>query len=778
MCGAWDGIARAATGGVPEKTWYLSDMQGLARELEERESRAEPAANLRALDALLNNDGSDASFAALFRSLHAMFSFDRAVVLDADADALRCIAADPSGLAGRTWAGNPFQHVIDGRVLVSDRAEDADAWQSVPPDLAPPGQPVLAFPIGMQERRAVMLLARAPGAESFDQDHIATARYAAVVSLAGLALRSGDRLEAEIQRLNLLVGQLRESEKSAHQDYGLLRDIVELLPCGVTVRDSEGVSLLTNATAPAAPQGDDEVARQRLRAIAAGAEGTLTITEDGVAGEDGERTWLIVHKPVRLGGETLLLSSATDITERKRAEDEWTRRAYFDDLTGLPNRLFFQENAKDVIHRIGDGGHFAVALIDIDNFKHINDYYSHAIGDAFLVKVAGRIASHLRETDVLARVSGDEFLVLLDPIADADQARDIVDNILADLKQPFHIDTFEIFTSASIGVSLYPEHGLDYETLRRNADNAMYRVKSSTKGALLFFDPEMGRSVTARMEHEQQLRLAIRDNRFCCAFQPKVDIFTQKVVGFESLVRWRDENGESRSPGTFVSLAVELGVIDTITHFVLDETLKSIAQLDESFGTDTTFSINVPSKLAGNVNFMRPFIDILKTSGCAERIMLELTEDAFVDTNPFQTQVLPMLRDLGARISIDDFGTGYSSLASLADVTADELKVDRSFITDIHKRSRSQSILKSIESLGNALGMSMVAEGVETIEELAYLQEATHIRYAQGFYFCKPFFLDEASNAKTLTGSNRGFEAPRERLEGSNRLRTTRGRSY
>ena len=158
--------------------------------------------------------------------------------------------------------------------------------------------------------------------------------------------------------------------------------------------------------------------------------------------------------------------------------------------------------------------------------------------------------------------------------------------------------------------------------------------------------------------------------------------------------------------------------------------------------------------------------------------MLELTEDAFVDTNPFQTQVLPMLRDLGARISIDDFGTGYSSLASLADVTADELKADRSFITDIHKRSRSQSILKSIESLGNALGMSMVAEGVETIEELAYLQEATHIRYAQGFYFCKPFFLDEASNAKTLTGSNRGFEAPRERLEGSNRLRTTRGRSY
>jgi predicted signal transduction protein with EAL and GGDEF domain len=374
---------------------------------------------------------------------------------------------------------------------------------------------------------------------------------------------------------------------------------------------------------------------------------------------------------------------------------------------------------------------------------------------------------------LLARISGDEFLLLLDPIEDANQVRAIIDRILVEMKQPFHIDTFEIFSSASVGVSIYPDHGQDYEALRRNADNAMYRVKSGTKGEALLFDAEMGQSITARMEHEQQLRLAIRDNRFCCAFQPKVDIYTEEVVGFESLVRWRDENGENRPPSTFVSLAVELGLIDTITQFMLTETVNSIERLDESFGGGTSFSINVPPKLAGDLNFMRPFVDALRASGYAERMMLELTEEAFVAANPFQMQILPMLREIGVRISIDDFGTGYSSLAALADITADELKVDRSFITDIHQRPRSQSILKSIESLGQALGMSITAEGVETIEELAYLQEATRIRYAQGFYFSKPFFLDDAGVRGGVSGG-RGLESAREPL---NRYRASRWRS-
>jgi EAL domain-containing protein (putative c-di-GMP-specific phosphodiesterase class I) len=256
------------------------------------------------------------------------------------------------------------------------------------------------------------------------------------------------------------------------------------------------------------------------------------------------------------------------------------------------------------------------------------------------------------------------------------------------------------------------------------------------------------------MELEQRLRLAIRDRRFCCAFQPKVDIRSQEVIGFETLVRWRDNDGEIHSPLAFIGLATELGVIDPITHFVLAEAIRSIDQLDDAFGAGKTIAINVAARQAGDPRFMRSFIDAMEASGYADRFIVEVTEDAFIATNQFQMHVLPMLRNVGARVSIDDFGTGYSSLSVLADITADEIKIDRSFITDVHRRPRSQSILKAMESVSCALGMSVVAEGVESFEDLAYLLGATRIRFAQGYHFAKPFFLEEI----VKTGGARGDE--------------------
>jgi cyclic di-GMP phosphodiesterase Gmr len=277
----------------------------------------------------------------------------------------------------------------------------------------------------------------------------------------------------------------------------------------------------------------------------------------------------------------------------------------------------------------------------------------------------------------------------------------------------------------------------------------------------VFFDRKMGRAVTARMELEQRLRLAIRDHQFVCAFQPKVDIRTNAVVGLEALIRWRDDAGEIQGPGEFISLAAEFGLIDQITHQMLAQTVASMGVIDDVFGAATTISINVAAIQAGNRDFMRSLVDALEATGCAERFMLELTEDAFIAKNQFQTEVLPTLREIGVRVSIDDFGTGYSSLSALADITADEIKIDRSFITDIHQRPRNQHVLKAIESLSIALGMTMVAEGVETFEELAYLQAATRIRYAQGFYFAKPLFLaDVARQGRDL--SRRMASASRE----------------
>jgi diguanylate cyclase (GGDEF)-like protein len=454
--------------------------------------------------------------------------------------------------------------------------------------------------------------------------------------------------------------------------------------------------------------------------------------------------------------------------ESRRLRDlaeELRQRAYFDELTGLAKGTLIEQRVEGVLARKGKDGRFAMAFIDLDNFKHINDYYSHAVGDALLVEVAARISGRIRKSDMLARISGDEFVLLLDPIESSLQLQATVEPLLDALKQPFYLEGFEVFTSASIGVSIYPEHGHSYEALRRNADSAMYKAKSGGKGTVTLFDRNMGLAVTARMEAEQRLRLAIRDRQFRCAFQPKVDLRSHEVVGFEALIRWCDERGTIQAPSDVVGLAIELGLINPITQFMVTEAVNALDQLDEEFGSETTMSVNVAAKQATDLKFMRSLAQALGETQIAHRIMIELTEDAFLAKGQFQGHVLPMLREIGVRVSIDDFGTGYSSLSALADITADEIKVDRSFITAIHQRPRSQSVLKTIESLSHALGMTVIAEGVETFEELAYLQAATRIRYAQGYYFARPFFLDDFARTRRVASEGRPAQMPRERAE-------------
>ena len=246
-------------------------------------------------------------------------------------------------------------------------------------------------------------------------------------------------------------------------------------------------------------------------------------------------------------------------------------------------------------------------------------------------------------------------------------------------------------------------------------------------------------------------------------FQPKVDINRLKVVGFEALVRWRDDNDDIHLPEEFIGLAAELGLIDQITHFVVDIAIKSFDRLDAAFGSGTTVSINVAAASANDLEFMLPLTRTIRDSKFANRIILELTEESFISKGAFQTVIIPILRDIGVRVSIDDFGTGYSSLSALADITADEIKIDRSFISGIHQRPRNQSILRAINSLGYALNMTVVAEGVETFEELAYLRAATSIRHAQGFYFSEPFYLEDMTGAKNFFSESRMAVASRSR---------------
>ncbi|TWB65135.1 diguanylate cyclase/phosphodiesterase [Bradyrhizobium sacchari] len=551
---------------------------------------------------------------------------------------------------------------------------------------------------------------------------------------------------------------------ASEAELGFLKEIVRMLPAGLTVQDAHGELLLVNDAA-AAQLGMDgsrpspDLAPRREACRKALSAGQPVVTEEALHDGAARQVLLTTHLPVRLAGRELLISASSDITEQKNFEDQLFRSAYFDELTGLPSRRVIEHRANSLLAR--DRERFALAFLDVDNFKHINDYYGHAVGDALLVELSKRLGRDLRDSDMLSRISGDEFLLLLSPIQSQEEVAEFMQSTLERLTAPFFIDHSEVFASTSVGISLYPDHGRSFETLRQNADIAMYRIKNNGKGLAAFFDASMEREAQARIKVEQSLRLAILEKRFCCAFQSKVDIRTQAVKGIEALVRLRDDEGVIQAPGSFINLAGELGLIDELTHLVLAEIVKSIDLINDTFGAEATISINVAAKQAGNPEFMRSFALALEETGFPQRFMIEVTEDAFVAKNHFQAEILPMFRKLGVGISIDDFGTGYSSLSALADITADEIKIDRSFITDIHKRPRSQGILRAIESLSEALGMTVIAEGLESFEELAYLQAATKIRYAQGYYFSRPIFLEELKLATPVSSEARASVASR-----------------
>ncbi|MBN9007950.1 MAG: EAL domain-containing protein [Rhizobiales bacterium] len=571
-------------------------------------------------------------------------------------------------------------------------------------------------------------------------------------------------------------GSVPTGRDDVHARLDFLSEVVMSLPASVTVQDERGNFVFVNDAAAAQfnMSAHDIVGAvpgaafrckelNDRRDIVAGVlqSGRVRTSEERIRTDLASKVYLTTHRPVQVSNRQLLLSSSIDVSQQKAIEEELFRCAYYDELTDLPTRRVIEQCVGSLIREQGSSARFAMAFLDIDNFKHINDYYGHASGDALLVEVARRLSLGLRDTDMLSRISGDEFLLLLNPIRNEAEVADYIEFLLQRLKAPFFIDGSELFASASIGVSIYPDHGGDYEMLRQNADIAMYRVKNETKGAAVLFNDGMQQEALARMAIEQSLRLAILDKRFCCAFQPKVDIRTQQVRGIEALVRLRDDDGVIQAPGTFIDLAVELGLIDELTHLVLAEIMKSIDLIDDTFGTGVSISINVAAKQAGNLAFMTSFAQALEETGCPTRFIVEVTEDAFVAKTHFQTEILPILRRLGVGVSIDDFGIGYSSLSALADITADEIKIDRSFIVDIHKRPRSQGILKAIESLSEALGMTVIAEGVETFEELAYLQAATRIKYAQGFYFSKPVFLEELTTGSAAMSDSRAASVSR-----------------
>ena len=725
---------------------------------------------LDALESLLQLEVDGDPFARVFASLHLVFTFSQAMLLaepeGAEAQAggeavLECLVAEPAALQGAVWpVAALFRKVLGGRVATTFASVDLPEWREAAKLGLSSAQSALYMPLRVRQRRGILVLLRPAQDEGFDRGHVALARRFSVLVSHALATRFASQSAAESQHLRELTAQLRQSEQVARRNAQLLQETVNVLPMGVAVQDAEGRLLVVNDvaalafghpvevlrdSAPFALLGGTQAdsARRRATFLEHLDSGVQRSRERSVLIHGQPHTLLVTGKPVRILDERLLLSAMLDISERKRFEQELSRRAFHDQLTGLPNRTLMQEIVDATLRAHQRGGMFALAFIDLDNFKQVNDYYSHALGDALLRAVAERITATIRPGDTLARISGDEFLLLIHPLDDEQHLPALINRVLDALKQPFEIEGHEVLTSASVGASIFPLHGTSYEALQRCADSAMYRAKIDHKGSASYFDMAMGQALTARMALEQQLRAAIREQRFRAVFQPKLVLASGAVSGFEALVRWMEADGTVRLPDSFIELAGELGLVDEITGFVLNDVIRYLPALAQRYGEGISVSLNITARQAGDMPFMDKLASRLEASGLARRIVLELTEEALVDTQRFLRHVLPRLRAMGVRVSIDDFGTGYSSLSTLADITADEVKIDRAFITAIHERPRSQGILKAIESLCKALQIDMVAEGVETEAERQYLLHHTSIRQAQGFLFSVPQYIDQ-----------------------------------
>ena len=467
----------------------------------------------------------------------------------------------------------------------------------------------------------------------------------------------------------------------------LVDQAVAALPIAVEIRAADGARLYAN---PAADAAADPKRRRE------------TVSRGG-------RAALIETAVFWLGADSYSVSAAVDIDDERRLQDELFQRAYFDPLTKLPSRVFFEEAAARSL-----GGETELVLIGGD--------------------------------DVAARFGGDQFAVLIAEPGEPAAALARIERLLARLRDPCHVAGVEILLSASAGVALSPTHDVAASGLIAKAEAALAQAKRRYRGQGRLYDPAIAQHALEHARIEQSLRLAVRDRRFACALQPKVDFRVGKIAGLEVLMRWRDENGDARSPGDLIAFAVNLGLMNEMTLLLFEETLASLDAIDAAFGPDLRLGFNIAAQQAGDIRFMRAFADRLSASGKAQRFTIELTEEALLRAAQFQLQVSPMLREIGAKISIDDFGVGYSSLSTLAEIDADEIKVDRSFITAIHERPRSQGLLRAIESLGEALGTPVMVEGVETKDELAYLRDHTRIRVAQGYLFSKPVMIGRSDN--------------------------------
>lgn len=488
--------------------------------------------------------------------------------------------------------------------------------------------------------------------------------------------------------------------------------------------------------------------------------------------KDGKIRW--VHEVIRnicneSGMPSKVEGAIYDITDRKLAQEKIVHMAFHDDLTGLPNRHLLKDRLNQAIKAAKHYDRFVATLfLDVDNFKRINDTLGHDSGDMLLRSIAERLQDYVRQSDTIARsvneeiestvarLGGDEFTVLLSEINTIQNAAKVAQRIFDIMSHPFMIDNHEVFITTSIGISVYPYDGIDAETLLKNADTAMYYAKEQGKNNFQFYAQHMNIAACKRFEMENRLRKALDNKEFHLYYQPQLDIRSGSVIGVEALIRWIDLQNNIVLPGTFIPLAEETGLIVPIGEWILRTACSQNKVWQDAGFPPMYVSVNISSVQFRQPSFIRTVDTVLQDTGLDPHYLeLELTETILMETTETAIQTLEELKSMGVRISIDDFGTGYSSLSYLKRFPIDTLKIDRSFVRDVTSDPDDKAIINAIIALARSLNLKVIAEGVETIQQLVCLHEQGSDGM-QGFLFSPPLPIDsltqllkEGKNLKT-----------------------------
>jgi diguanylate cyclase (GGDEF)-like protein/PAS domain S-box-containing protein len=429
---------------------------------------------------------------------------------------------------------------------------------------------------------------------------------------------------------------------------------------------------------------------------------------------------------------------AVVVIEHKQLTDQLAYQAHHDALTGLPNRLMFDQQLEQCLEEARRHNWLlAVLFIDLDRFKQINDTLGHPTGDLVLEQVARRLEGCLRKSDTLARLGGDEFALVLPELNDSPDALRVAQKLLDGLQEPFHVEPHEMFLTASVGISLYPRDGTDAPTLERNADTAMYRAKNRGRNHVEFFTPELGLAALERMEIENALRKALECGELQLYYQPQVEA-GNRLAGLEALLVWNHPKLGPTSPRQFIPVAEESGMIVPIGSWALAEACRQNVAWQKAGGARVKVAVNVSATQFCRADFVETVAQTLAQSGLDPALLeLELTEGVVMRDLEESARQMDRLRALGVSIAIDDFGTGYSSLSYLRRLPIDSLKIDRSFLKEMDRDANTMPLVQAIVTLAHGLGLTVVAEGVETRHQLEGLREVGCDRF-QGFLLGGP----------------------------------------